>query len=44
MSRDLNISMKIMELLCFYLSEGDKEGPNVLIERQNELNSLESLL
>jgi hypothetical protein len=39
MSRDLNISMKIIELFCFYLNEGEKEGLDVLIERQNELNS-----
>ena len=39
MGRDLNISMKIMELFCFYLSEGEKIGADVLIERQNELNS-----
>ena len=31
--------MKIMELFCFYLSEGENSGSDVLIERQNELNS-----
>lgn len=39
MSRDLNISMKILELLCFYLVEGEKVSADLLIDRQRELNS-----